>query len=123
MLRIHEESGLPEACIPDIFVGKDPNKLFIEKTVLEIDGKITMMSFLKVTSEVFVLVDHKQGTPEERWEWMKELKLYMQQQAWKHGLDQMTAFIPPEVEESFGKRLLELGFLKSAYVPYTLVID
>jgi hypothetical protein len=125
--EIHRASGLSEACFPDLYVRvngrEEPNALFIEKAIMEVGGSPVMCSFLRVTSEIFVLVDHEKGTPEERWEWMRELKEHMVREAFRHGLDQMTAFIPAEIEKSFAKRLEELGFIKSPFVPYTLLID
>lgn len=116
--RVHEANGLPEECFPNL---ADP--LFVHKAIFCVDGRAAMSCFLKGTSELYLLVDHEIGTPEERWKWLVEFKEYMREAAWHLGLDQMTAFVPPEIEESFGKRLLDLGFVKSRFVPYTLNIE
>jgi hypothetical protein len=113
--RIHAASGLPENCMP-----ATANPLFLVKAVVEYGGHVVMASFLKGTSEVYLLVDHDQGTPEQRWEWLKELKVYMERRAWELGLDEMTCWIPPEMEKTFGKRLEELSFVKSPWSSYTL---
>jgi len=122
VVRIHEQNGLDPACLPDLYIEDEPNALYVVKAVKEVAGEPVMMSFLKVRSELYVLVDHEKGTPEERWEWMKELKEYMVREARIRGLDQMTAFIPPELEESFSKRLAEMGFIKGPWASYSLNI-
>jgi hypothetical protein len=123
--EIHAANELPKNCFPNLTItdkdGKTvPNPLFIEKLVLEHEGHPALMSFLKVTSEVYLLVDHTIGTPEERWIWLEELKEFMANRAAAHGLEQMTAWIPREIEDSFAKRLEALGFVKSPYQSYTL---
>jgi hypothetical protein len=125
--EIHAESGLDERCFPNLTIdtstGKAPNALFLTKAVYEHEGSPAMMSFLKATSELYLLVDHRVGTPEERWEWLKELKEHMKYEAWKLGLEQMTCFVPTEIEKSFEKRLEDLGFIKSPWQSYTLNLE
>lgn len=126
--EIHADNKLPENCFPNLTIttptGKEePNRLFIVNRVFEHEGRPAMMSFLKITSELYLILDHTVGTPEERLEWLKELKEDMKHEAWKHGLEQMTAFVPLDIEESFAKRLEELGFVKSAYSPWTLNLE
>ena len=128
MIRIHEQSGLPVDCLPDLYINVQPEKvemnaLFVVNAVKEVDGKIAMMSFLKVRSEIYVLVDHNVGTPEERWEWLKEINAHMAEEARKKGLDQVTAFLPPELDKAFGKRLEEMGYVKGLWQSYSLNID
>ena len=113
-LEIHNENGLPENCFPDV---NDP--LFVVKLTVEHDGKAVMASFLKGASELFLLVDHGAGTPQERWEWLQQLTDEMKQRAWTLGLDQMSAWIPPEIADSFEKRLIELGFTESKWRCFT----
>jgi hypothetical protein len=124
---IHAANELPENCFPNLTItdkdGKTvPNPLFIEKLVLEHEGRPALMSFLRVTSEVFLLIDHGVGTPEERWTWLQELKEFMSARAAQHGLEQMSCWIPKEIEASFEKRLADLGFTKSPWSCYTLTL-
>ena len=123
LVRIHEQSGLPENCLPDLFYNGELNALFVVKAVYEHEGEAVMMSFLKIRSEVYVLVDHEKGEPEDRWQWMKELRDYMVERARDKGLDQMTCFIPTEIEKSFAPRLAEMGFVKSPWQSYSLNIE
>lgn len=125
---VHQANGLPENCFPNLTLPPEngetkPNPLFVVKAVYEHEGRPALMSFLKLTSEVYLLVDHTIGTPEERWAWLVELKDHMKEEAWKLGLEQMTAFVPREIEESFAKRLLDLGFVRSPWQSYTLNIE
>jgi hypothetical protein len=123
--EIHAANELPENCFPNLTITIEDgetvaNPLFIVKAVYEHQGKIAMMSFLKVTGELFLLLSHDTGTPEQRWQWLCEFKDWMKAEGARQGLEQLTAWIPPEIEESFGKRLLDLGFVRSPWISYTL---
>lgn len=125
--ELHEASGLDRRCFPKLYlqVGEkvESNALFIEKAQMEVDGEPVMSCFLKVTSEVYILVDHTKGTPEERFEWLKEMREYMEKKAREHGLSDVTCWVPPEIDKSFGKRLEDLGFVRSPWQSYTLVLE
>jgi hypothetical protein len=54
---------------------------------------------------------------------LKEGMEHLKQEAWRKGFEQITAFVPPEVEESFAKRLIELGFQKSPWSSFTLNLE
>jgi len=93
------------------------------KAVVEENGKTVMAAFLRGASEIYLLVDHRHSTPEARWQLLQELKDHLCREAWSLGLDQMTAWIPPEIDKSFSKRLEELGFQRSTWQSYTLNIE
>jgi hypothetical protein len=125
---IHAANDLPANCFPNLTQvsatgNEEPNPLFVVKSIYEHDGKPALISFLKVTSELYLLVDHTIGTPEERWAWLQEFKEHMKREAWRLGFEQMTAFVPREIEASFEKRLLDLGFIRSPWQSYTLNIE
>lgn len=92
------------------------------KEVFEHDGCPAMATFLKGTSELYLLVNHTVGTPEQRWEWLLELTNHMRQKAWKLGLNEMTCWVQPEIEKSFAKRLVELGFVRSPWSSWTMTL-
>lgn len=117
IVNIHEQNGLPDSCLPDVL---DP--LCLVKLVVESEGRITMASVLRGTAELFLFVDHTLGTPEERWQTLQELTAAMKREAWLKGLDQMSAWLPPEIEASFGKRMEQLGFEKSKWSCYTMTL-
>lgn len=112
--EMHLSSGLPKQCLPDLL---NPN--FVVKIVSDSKGKAVQAGFVKLTGEAFVLVDHEHGTPQERWEALSELIAAGLAEAAKCGLDQVTCWLPPEVEAQFGKRLTDLGFIRSPWVSYT----
>lgn len=113
--QIREESGLPPNCMPDV-----TSKLCVVKLCVEKDDRPVMATCLMITSEVFVLVDHTYGTPEERWQIMQELCERLKEDARRIGLTEFTAWIPTEVEPSFRKRLEDLSFVRSPWSSYTL---
>lgn len=116
--RLHAASKLPKECLPDT---NDP--LFLHIAVTDVEGKMVMASALRGSCEIYVLVDHDAGTPKQRFDWVEEIKNYMAQKAFRLGLDQITCWVPPEIEVSFGKRLVELGFTKSPWQSYTLNVN
>jgi hypothetical protein len=126
--ELQEANGLPPGCIPDLMLedpdGKAiPNPLFVVKRVYEFEGRAAMMCFVKIRTELYFYIDHTVGTPEQRWEMLKEFTEDIKQQAWKLGLDQMTAFVPPDVDESFAKRMIELGFERTKWIPYSMNLE
>ena len=100
---IHELSGL-DYQFPDL---DDP--LFIVKKTIEEDGKVVQGIAAKLEATVYLWVDHSAGTPEQRWEWMKELVEATKLAAWEKGLDCLSCVVPPEIADSFEKRLKEIG--------------
>lgn len=116
VLAIYEKSGLPIDCLAD---ATDPLFL-IRRVLVNADNKISMAAFVRLTSEPFLIVDHESGKPAQRWEMLQELTRDICRIAREKGLQQLTAFIPPDVEVSFGKRLERLGFQKSPWSSYTL---
>lgn len=117
--EIHRQNGLPENCRPEF-----QNPLFIIKRVLEPNagGRPAMGIFVKITSEVFLLLDHNIGTAEERWEWLKLITADMKRQAYIKGLEEISAWVPDDLVKSFGPRLQELGFQRSPWQSYTLLV-
>ena len=106
--------NLPPNCLADF-----SNPLFCIREVIEHDGRIGVAGFLKLTGEVYLLVDHERGTPQERWEMLQMLAAHGLNQAAERGLEDVTAFIPPQIEKSFAPRLLDLGFQRSLWQSYT----
>lgn len=127
-LEIHAGNGLDARCFPNLVMDVDgvekPNPLFIVKAVKMHEGRSALMGFLKVTTEAYLLIDHTVGTAEERLEWLKEGMEYLKQRAWRHGIEQITCFVPTAIEPSFGPRLVnDLGFVKSPWQSYTLNVE
>lgn len=83
--------------------------LFISKKVVEQNGRVVQGIAAKLELTVYLWIDHSAGTPEKRWEWMQELVEATKLEAWKKGLDTITCVVPPEIADSFEKRLENIG--------------
>lgn len=116
--KIHATNELPKQCLLDL-----GSPLVLYTGVVEIEKKVVMACSLRGTAELFLFVDHEAGTPEERWQWMQELKEHIVHEAWLLGLDQISAWIPGKLEKTFAPRLEEMGFIKSPWSCYTLAIE
>jgi hypothetical protein len=114
IVGLYARTGLPENCRPDI---TDP--LFIIKKMVAKDGETFEAGFLKITGELYLLIDHQLSTPEDRWEALQRLCAEGLAQAARMGLAQVSCWIPPQIEQSFAKRLESLGFEKSKWTCYT----
>ncbi len=126
LLQIHSENGLPSNCFPELVTQDQAtgrvvdNPLFLVKEVVEDNGQPVMAGFIRATSEAYLIVDHAAGTPEQRWQWLQELTKIVSDKAWAQGLDEITVWLPPELLDSFEKRLLNLGFRRSPWQSFTL---
>jgi hypothetical protein len=116
--EIHLRSGLPPNCAPN-----PANKLFITKIVADEDGQIVQAGFVKLTGEAYVLVDHKFGTPEKRWDILQSLVIRGLHDAGARGLSDVSCWLPPSLEQSFAVRLKALGFEKSPWNSYTAILE
>lgn len=115
--RLHEKAGLPSNCFPPL---ANPN--MIVKLVAEHDGRIVQFGGVKLTGEAFVLADHSEGTPQERWDIMQRLIASGLRRAADASLDDVTCFVPPELEKSFGPRLESLGWVRSPWPSWTALL-
>ena len=115
--KLHAKSGLPAACLPD---ARNPN--FIVSLVSAKGKDIMQAGFVKLTGEAFVLVDHETGTPQERWADTSELIAHGLASAAAYGIDDISAWLPPELEKSFGPRLESLGWIKSPWRSYSALL-
>jgi hypothetical protein len=115
--QIHQHSGLPPNCFPDL-----TNPLVCVKLCAENGRGITQAGFIKLTGEAYVLVDHEVGEPKERWTTLQELTAAVLSEASIRGLDDVTAWIPPSLEKAFGQRLIDLGWIKSPWPSYSALL-
>lgn len=114
MKRLHAKAGLPPNCLQDF-----SNPLFVVKLVSAKGAEIEQGVFLKLQGEAFLLIDHEAGTPEERWQTIAELAEQGFNRARALELQQVSAWLPPEIERRFGVRIKELGFVKSPWASYS----
>jgi hypothetical protein len=116
--RIHSRSGLPTSCMPDL-----QSNLFCVKLCAEKSGQVVQAGFIRLIGEAFVLVDHTCENPGERWKTLTDLTMRALAEAHIAGLESVSAWIPPEVEKSFGPRLMDLGWIKSPWQSYTALLE
>lgn len=106
---IHESSGF-DYSLPDL-----SSPLFLVRRAAEVDGRPAIFAVARVQAEIFLLVDHRQGEPGQRWDAMRELNEDVMNELYAQGIDEAVCWIPPDIEPSFAKRLTELGFERSRW--------
>jgi len=72
--------------------------------------RVVMAVLLRLTAEAYLLHDASAGTPRQRWQNLLALHEAARQDAAARGLDDVQAFLPPQVARSFGRRLARLGW-------------
>lgn len=128
--KIHERQGF-DYPFPDL---REP--LFVTKLVLEGESEkepeggegerlrepgqgIVGAALLRVTAEAYLLLDPRVGTPRERWNWLLALHEATERDAWRRGLEDVHAWLPPEIAAKFGQRLTKLGWIRDdRFTPY-----
>ena len=94
------------------------------RIVSEDDGKIVMAAFAHLTAELYLLADGTHGTPQQRWERFKELhQVGLEMAYYPGGFDDLHAFLPPQLEKSFGRRLKRLGWQKALWPCYAIELE
>lgn len=83
------------------------------------ENRIVGAALLRLTAEAYLLLDPKVGTPRERWEWLLRLHAATEQEATRRGLEDVHAWLPPEIAAKFGKRLTRVGWIRDdVWTPY-----
>jgi hypothetical protein len=94
---------------------------FLLRLVLEDDsGQAAMAVLARLTSEIYLLADPETGTPRERWERLLAVHGAAEREAWRRGLDDAHCWLPPRIAQSFGRRLMRLGWSEPAWTCYWL---
>jgi hypothetical protein len=82
-------------------------------------SKILGAAFLRLTAEAYLLLDPKAGTPHDRWRALLALHAAAERDAWRRGLEDVHAWLPPPIAKKFGKRIARLGWLRDdTWTPY-----
>jgi len=120
--HIHAAQNFPYA-FPDL-----QNPLFVTKIVLtDGDGageKICGAALLRLTAEAYLLLDPDCGSPRERWQALLALHESARRDAWRRGLEDVHAWLPPAIAKKFGRRLTKLGWIRDdAWTPYCHRLD
>jgi hypothetical protein len=116
---IHARQGFDYA-LPDL-----NHPLFVSKTVLSATPSageaetIVGAALLRLTAEAYLLLDPKLGTPRQRWDALLALHAAAERDAWRRGLEDVHAWLPPGLEKRFGKRIERLGWVRDdKWTPY-----
>ena len=74
--------------------------------------RIVGAALLRLTAEAYLLLDPQSGTPRERWQGLLALHAAAERDAWRRGLEDVHAWLPPPIAAKFGKRLARLGWIR-----------
>ncbi len=80
--------------------------------------KIIGAALLRLTAEAYLLLDPKAGSPRQRWQWLLQLHAATERDAWRRGLEDVHAWLPPPIASKFGKRITQLGWNRDDWTPY-----
>jgi hypothetical protein len=114
---IHAAQNFPYA-FPDL-----RNPLFLTKIVLS-DGDahndtVRGAALLRLTAEAYLLLDPSHGTPRQRWQALLALHNAAQLDAQQRGLEDVHAWLPPRIANTFGRRIKRLGWRRDdEWTPY-----
>jgi hypothetical protein len=103
---IHTASGF------DYLFPRLDDPLFLVKKCVEENGVVVQGIAAKLEATIYLWVDHSAGTPEQRWDWMQKLVESMKISAWLKGLDTLTCVVPPEIADTFERRLAAIGMTR-----------
>ncbi len=117
--RMHQAQGFNYPFPTDL-----GDRIFLTKIVLE-DGAGTpvMAALVRLTAEVYLLMDPGAGSPRERWDRLLALHAVAERDARARGLADAHAFLPPQVERAFGRRLRKLGWARDPWPAYCKKLD
>jgi hypothetical protein len=95
------------------------NPLFVSKLVLEMDGTVVMASLARLTCEMYLLVDPAAGSPRDRYSSLLDLHNAGRADLLARGLDDAHAWLPPNLNKRFARRLETLGWVRDdRWTPY-----
>ncbi len=145
-MRIREYAPEDEAALRALHAAQDlgyefpglRDPLFITKLVLEdnvaqgpssslrtsvspagLESRIVAAALLRLTAEVYLLIDPHAGRPRRRWESILALHDAAASDAWRKGLSDVHAWLPPRLAKRFGRRLESLGWVRDdRWTPY-----
>jgi hypothetical protein len=72
--------------------------------------RILAAALLRLTAEAYLLLDPNLKNPRDRWNAILALHAAAQQDAQQRGLEDVHAWLPPQIATKFGRRLKKLGW-------------
>ena len=83
------------------------------------EERVAAAALLRLTAEAYLLLDPREATPRRRWERLLALHYAAAQDAWRKGLSDVHAWLPPAIVRRFGRRLESLGWVRDdRWIPY-----
>lgn len=108
---IHQRMGFGYP-FPDLAI-KDIGMVLVDE-----QDKPVQAALVVPIGEAYFLMNPDWRGPRERFDAFVDLHEAMRQEVQSRGYAWVQADLPPEVEKSFGRRLLNLGWIKSAWHTY-----
>jgi len=87
--------------------------------ILEERGFPVMALVSRLTAEEYFFVDKGWGTPEQKWKAFLELHETARRDLYGKGLEDCYCWLPSQIEKSFGRRLMRLGWEKNKWPSFT----
>jgi len=87
---------------------------FPERLIAECDGKIVAAGIGRPSEQLDLVIDREFGDPQKRWGVLVDLIAGGASYLRAMGTRSMHCFVPREIERSYGKRLMSIGFEKEA---------
>jgi hypothetical protein len=107
--REEADANSPLAAIADPLTGGAPG-----------EPSVTMAILVRLTAETYLLHDPSAGTPRRRWQNFLALHQAARHAADARGLDDVQAFLPPQIARAFGRRLERLGWRRDPWPCFSL---
>ena len=104
--ELHASSGL------DYILPSLSREEFFSRRIIGDGQEIGMGAFLKLTAEAYLICDPKWRNPAWRFEALRQLSMQSNTDARSAGVTEVTAFLPPKMVKTFGRRLGKLGWEK-----------
>lgn len=92
---------------------------FAVRKVLHDESGIAMGAFLRRTTEAFLLCDPAWRSPRWRYEALTLMHEAVRSEARARGINDVQALVPPQIEERFGKRLMQLGWRRNQWTCFS----
>jgi hypothetical protein len=102
-----------------VLADEDPERQEENRQLEAAATKIRGAALLRLTAEAYLLLDPNTGTPRNRWQCLLALHAAAERDAWRRGLEDVHAWLPPPIAKKFGKRIERLGWVRDdSWTPY-----
>lgn len=102
--KLHEQSGF------DYRMPPLSSQEFFSRRVVEDNSGFGMGAFMRLTAEAYLVCNPEWRTPAWRFEALRQLCHVCNDDARNRDVKEVGAFLPPQAEVKFGKRLIKMGW-------------